>query len=53
MSDEPLAPPDERECASGTELAGKAAACEGCPNAQICASTPKGPDPDVALVEGV
>ncbi len=44
--------PDDRECASGTEMAGKASACEGCPNASACASgaSAKGPDPDVAAV---
>eukprot|EP00245_Coleochaete_scutata_P006053 TRINITY_DN20166_c0_g1_i1.p1 TRINITY_DN20166_c0_g1~~TRINITY_DN20166_c0_g1_i1.p1 ORF type:complete len:369 (+),score=91.10 TRINITY_DN20166_c0_g1_i1:120-1109(+) len=31
-------------------MAGKAAACEGCPNQQICATAPKGPDPDVAAI---
>ena len=30
--------------------AGKAASCQGCPNAQICASRPKGPDPDLATI---
>lgn len=34
-----------------SEEAGKADACAGCPNQQICASTPKGPDPDLALIE--
>lgn len=33
-----------------SETAGKASACEGCPNQQICATAPKGPDPDLALV---
>lgn len=28
-----------------SEAAGKASACEGCPNQKICASAPKGPDP--------
>lgn len=28
-----------------SETAGKASACEGCPNQRICASTPKGHDP--------
>ena len=45
-------PPDDRECASGTAQAGKAAACEGCPNAQSCASgAARGPDPDVAALK--
>lgn len=30
-----------------SELAGKAASCEGCPNQAACASAPKGPDPDL------
>ncbi|XP_066250673.1 cytosolic Fe-S cluster assembly factor Nubp1 homolog [Euwallacea similis] len=34
-----------------SEEAGKAAACGGCPNQQICASGPKGPDPGIALVK--
>ncbi|XP_010930049.2 cytosolic Fe-S cluster assembly factor NBP35 [Elaeis guineensis] len=35
-----------------SESAGKADACAGCPNQQICATAPKGPDPDlVAIVE--
>ena len=34
-----------------SEAAGKADACQGCPNQQICASAqPKGPDPDVAVI---
>ncbi|XP_062185672.1 cytosolic Fe-S cluster assembly factor NBP35-like isoform X4 [Phragmites australis] len=28
-----------------SESAGKSEACAGCPNQQICASAPKGPDP--------
>ncbi|KAI9136965.1 P-loop containing nucleoside triphosphate hydrolase protein [Paraphysoderma sedebokerense] len=32
------------------ELAGKAAACAGCPNQNICATTPKGPDPAIPLI---
>ncbi|CAH1764740.1 11245_t:CDS:2 [Entrophospora sp. SA101] len=28
-----------------TQEAGKASACQGCPNRNICATTPKGPDP--------
>lgn len=33
-----------------SEQAGKAASCQGCPNAQTCASAPKGPDPDIARI---
>ncbi|CAK3932032.1 Cytosolic Fe-S cluster assembly factor NBP35 [Lecanosticta acicola] len=32
------------------ESAGKADACAGCPNQQICASAPKGPDPDIPII---
>jgi hypothetical protein len=28
-----------------SQLAGKAAGCEGCPNQEACATAPKGPDP--------
>ena len=52
MADSELRAPDERECVAGTEQAGKAAGCAGCPNAQACAEGPKGPDPDVALING-
>lgn len=34
-----------------SDMAGKAASCAGCPNASICASAPKGPDPDVATIQ--
>lgn len=35
-----------------SETAGKSDACQGCPNQEICATAPKGPDPDlVAIVE--
>lgn len=34
-----------------SESAGKASACAGCPNQQICASGPKGPDPGIQLVK--
>jgi len=47
-------PNDANEHCPGTqsEEAGKADACAGCPNQQICATAPKGPDPDVvAIVE--
>lgn len=33
-----------------SEQAGKASACEGCPNQGVCASTPKGPDPDLPRI---
>lgn len=30
--------------------AGKASACAGCPNQSVCASAPKGPDPDLQAI---
>ncbi|KAH8614522.1 NUBPL iron transfer P loop NTPase AAA domain [Trypanosoma vivax] len=30
--------------------AGVAPSCQGCPNAALCASMPKGPDPDIELI---
>jgi Mrp family chromosome partitioning ATPase len=40
------------ECVgTDSELAGKAAGCEGCPNQEACATAPKGPDPDVAAIQ--
>ncbi|XP_058835394.1 cytosolic Fe-S cluster assembly factor NUBP1 homolog [Topomyia yanbarensis] len=46
-------PSDAPEHCPGTQSndAGKASACAGCPNQQICASGPKGPDPSLALVK--
>lgn len=43
-----LKAPEPEHC-PGTESdqAGKAEACQGCPNQEICASAPKGPDPDL------
>ena len=35
-----------------SNLAGKGDACAGCPNQAICATAPKGPDPDIALISG-
>lgn len=34
-----------------SEQAGIAPSCQGCPNAAICASAPKGPDPDLPLIQ--
>lgn len=34
-----------------SDQAGKASACAGCPNQNICATGPKGPDPGIALVK--
>jgi Mrp family chromosome partitioning ATPase len=33
-----------------SQQAGKMDACAGCPNQQICATAPKGPDPDLPLI---
>lgn len=35
-----------------SNLAGKGDACAGCPNQAICATAPKGPDPDIPLITG-
>lgn len=33
-----------------SESAGKSEACEGCPNQTVCATAPKGPDPDLVSI---
>eukprot|EP00249_Psilotum_nudum_P008706 c21460_g1_i1 orf=47-1291(+) len=45
-------PDDANQHCPGTEAeaAGKAAACKGCPNQEICATAPKGPDPDLVAI---
>lgn len=45
-------PADAPEHCPGTTSAdaGKASACEGCPNQQICATSSKAPDPDIELI---
>ncbi|PHH72403.1 hypothetical protein CDD80_4564 [Ophiocordyceps camponoti-rufipedis] len=46
-----LVAPEPEHCPGPeSQQAGKADSCAGCPNQAICASAPKGPDPDVALV---
>ena len=48
----PVPAPDHCPGTESTE-AGKASACQGCPNQNICASaTPKGPDPDIEVIAG-
>ncbi|KAG0179034.1 cytosolic Fe-S cluster assembly factor nbp35, partial [Apophysomyces sp. BC1021] len=49
---EDTVPDDAPEHCPGPESqdAGNADACAGCPNQNICASAPKGPDPDVSLI---
>ncbi|KAF9973886.1 cytosolic Fe-S cluster assembly factor nbp35 [Actinomortierella ambigua] len=46
------APENAPEHCPGTESeqAGKASACDGCPNQQACATAPKGPDPDIPVI---
>ncbi|KAK0878729.1 cytosolic Fe-S cluster assembly factor nbp35 [Friedmanniomyces endolithicus] len=46
-----LVAPEPEHC-PGPEstLAGQGDACAGCPNQAICASAPKGPDPDIPLI---
>lgn len=47
----PLNEPEPEHC-PGPEsgMAGKADACSGCANKEICESLPKGPDPDIPLI---
>jgi len=46
-----VAPAPEHCPGTGSEDAGKASACAGCPNQEICASSkPKGPDPDIDVI---
>ncbi|KAF2764924.1 P-loop containing nucleoside triphosphate hydrolase protein [Teratosphaeria nubilosa] len=45
-----IAPEPEHCPGPEGEQAGKADACAGCPNQAICASAPKGPDPDIPLI---
>ncbi|KAG2218608.1 hypothetical protein INT45_013916 [Circinella minor] len=45
-------PENAPEHCPGTESdqAGKASACAGCPNQNVCATAPKGPDPAIPLI---
>jgi len=46
-----LATPEPENCPGpDSQQAGKMDACAGCPNQQICATAPKGPDPDLPLI---
>ncbi|KAF2403266.1 protein NBP35 [Trichodelitschia bisporula] len=46
-----LVAPEPEHCPGPeSEQAGKGDACDGCPNQQICASAPKGPDPDIPII---
>ncbi|XP_076462008.1 cytosolic Fe-S cluster assembly factor NUBP1 homolog [Babylonia areolata] len=46
-------PKDAPQHCPGTEsdAAGKASACQGCPNQSLCSSLPKGPDPAIAEIQ--
>lgn len=46
-----LVAPEPEHCPGPeSEQAGSASQCDGCPNQAICASAPKGPDPDIPLI---
>ena len=46
-----LVAPEPEHCPGPeSEQAGQGDACAGCPNQAICASAPKGPDPDISLI---
>ncbi|CAK7328210.1 unnamed protein product [Dovyalis caffra] len=46
-------PENANEHCPGTQSdsAGKSDACQGCPNQEVCATAPKGPDPDLVAIE--
>jgi Mrp family chromosome partitioning ATPase len=45
-----IAPEPEHCPGPESERAGEADSCAGCPNQAICASAPKGPDPDIPII---
>ena len=46
-----LVAPEPEHCPGPeSNLAGQGSACDGCPNQTICASAPKGPDPDIPII---
>lgn len=46
-----LVAPEPEHCPGPeSQNAGKGDACAGCPNQAICASAPKGPDPDISVI---
>ncbi|TKA66163.1 Cytosolic Fe-S cluster assembly factor NBP35 [Cryomyces minteri] len=46
-----LVAPEPEHCPGPeSQQAGKADSCAGCPNQQICATAPKGPDPDIPAI---
>ena len=46
-----IAPEPEHCPGPESQQAGKSDACAGCPNQQICATAPKGPDPDLPHIK--
>ncbi|KAF2723879.1 P-loop containing nucleoside triphosphate hydrolase protein [Polychaeton citri CBS 116435] len=47
----PLVAPEPEHCPGPeSQNAGQGDACAGCPNQAICASAPKGPDPDIPII---
>ncbi|KAI8839865.1 nucleotide binding protein 1 [Chytridium lagenaria] len=49
-ADDLVVKPPEHCPGTESEQAGKAASCEGCPNQQMCATGPKGPDPAISEI---
>ncbi|RMZ85644.1 hypothetical protein DV737_g617, partial [Chaetothyriales sp. CBS 132003] len=46
-----LVAPEPEHCPGPeSDQAGQGDACKGCPNQAICASAPKGPDPDIPII---
>ncbi|CAK7245326.1 MAG: cytosolic Fe-S cluster assembly factor nbp35 [Sporothrix thermara] len=46
-----LVAPEPEHCPGPeSEQAGQADSCAGCPNQEVCASAPKGPDPDIPVI---
>ncbi|KAK6333493.1 cytosolic Fe-S cluster assembly factor nbp35 [Orbilia javanica] len=50
VAPELVAPEPEHCPGPESQNAGKSDACAGCPNQAICASAPKGPDPDLPVI---
>lgn len=51
-SEHNLPAPEPEHCPGpSSEEAGSAESCAGCPNQSICSALPKGPDPDIAIIQ--
>ncbi|XP_050391430.1 cytosolic Fe-S cluster assembly factor nubp1-B [Patella vulgata] len=50
MADIPQDAPEQCP-GTGSGEAGKASACQGCPNQTLCSTKPQGPDPDIANIK--